>query len=514
MLSFINRHQDKIKGVLSGFDRSRFRGTLRFQANVRGLGAYLYQAKVLLKDFRDFAVGLTDSVRTATERLAEAAGRPVLYLPSSRDRKEDLAGAIARADGITEGLICVLSCVEPCLTFQVGPNRASKRLELRAHQGKCLHYYFYLQHPQLGLLHLRLQSWLPLTVHVCLNGRDWLARQLAAAGIGCVQRDNCFAHLDDFAQAQALADAQLRSDWGGLLAQVHPAHAQLWRGLPMPYYWSADETEWASDVVFHSAGALAGLYPALLLHGIGTFGSGDVLRFLGRQPVIRCSGPKVVHSDLKSRPEGTRIKHTLNRNSVKMYDKQQVVLRVETTVNDPRDLKSYRAKENAPEGPKSWQRLRKGVADLHRRAELSQGCNERYLEALAAVQAKQPLAEAVAPLCQPTTWHGRRLRALQPLGESDGALLAAVCRGEFALQGFRNRDLRRLLFGPTEPAAAQKRRQAMQVTRLIRLLRGHRLVQRVSKTQRYLLTDSGRQLLTAVLTARQADTAKLTELVA
>jgi hypothetical protein len=515
MLSFMTRHQDQIKGVLNGFDRLRFRGTLRFLANVRGLTAYLWQAQVLLKDFRDFALGLTDTLRAATERLAEAAGRPLLYLPSSRDRQEDHASALAQADGITEGLIGVLSCVEPGRTFQVGPNPARKRLELRAHQGKCLHYYVYLQHPQLGLCHLRLQTWLPFTLHICLNGREWLARPLAAAGVGFVQRDNCFTHLEDFAHAQRLADAQLRTDGDGLLnglvAAWHPAHAQLFGGRPMPYYWSADETEWASDVLFRSPEALAKLYPQLLRHGIQTFGSTDVLRFLGRKPVIRSYGAAVVQSDLKARPEGTRIKHTLNRNSVKMYDKQGVVLRVETTVNDPRDLKSYRAKEGAPDGPKSWQRLRKGVADLHRRAEVSQSANARYLEALASVEGRQPLADAVAALCQPATWRGRRLRALAPLGASDGRLLAAVSRGEFVLQGFRNRDLRRLLLGPGPGTAAEQRRQAMQVTRWIRLLRGPGLVQRVSKTHRYLLTDQGRQQITALLAARQADTAKLTE---
>src|SRR5262249_14966294 len=159
MLSFIRRHQDIIKGTLSGLDRVRFRGSLRFLANVRGLKAYLWQAQVLLKHFKDFALGLTDSIRSATLGLAQEHGRPVVYLPSSAERKEDRALAIASADGISQGLLCVLSCVEPCLSFQVGPNSQTKRLELRCHPAKCQHYYFYLLDPQLGLCHLRLQTW-------------------------------------------------------------------------------------------------------------------------------------------------------------------------------------------------------------------------------------------------------------------------------------------------------------------------------------------------------------------
>jgi ribosome-binding ATPase len=61
---------------------------------------------------------------------------------------------------------------------------AKHRLELRGRPQKCLHYYFYLQHPQFGFMHLRLQTWFPLSIHIALNGREWLARQLDAAGIG------------------------------------------------------------------------------------------------------------------------------------------------------------------------------------------------------------------------------------------------------------------------------------------------------------------------------------------
>src|SRR6058998_799025 len=90
-----------------------------------------------------------------------------------------------------------------------------------------------------------------------------------------------------------------------------------------------------------------------------------------------------VTSDLAQRPEGLRIKHRLNHNSIKMYDKQGSVLRVETTINDTRDMKVFRRAEGCRQGPRTWQKLRKGVADLQRRAKISQAANERYLEALA-----------------------------------------------------------------------------------------------------------------------------------
>ena len=82
----------------------------------------------------------------------------------------------------------------------------------------------------LGRCHLRLQSWYPFTVDVCLNGRAWLARQLDAEGLAYCRADNCFVALQDPGRAQALADAQLLADWPQLLQellrQAHPLHAR------------------------------------------------------------------------------------------------------------------------------------------------------------------------------------------------------------------------------------------------------------------------------------------------
>lgn len=516
MHTFLQRMPSEIKGTLSGFDRVRFRGTIRWLASLRGLGTYLWTMRVLLMNFKEWTMELTEQIAQATERLAEAAGRPVVYLESSRERKETRALDIARADGVTEGLIAVFKCVEPCQTFTVGGNRAAQKLVLQSKAGKCSHLYFYVLDPQLGPMHLRLQMWVPFSIHVCLNGRDWLARQLTRAVIGFDQRDNCFVDVDDLAQAQALLSQQLQTNWSGLLdglvARLHPAHRTMFTAPPLDYYWSAEETEWATDVLFRSPAALARVYPNLLRHATTTFGSRDVLRFLGQAPVVHRGTTREIVSSTLTRPEGTRVKHAINRNSIKMYDKQQSVLRVETTINNPRDMKVYRPKEGDPTGPKSWQRLRKGVADLHRRAEISQKSNERYLETLAAVEHDQPLGETVRPICQPTEWQGRRVRGLQPLGPDDSRLLAAVIRGEFALNGFRNRDLRPLLFGDDAVPADEARRQSAKITRLLRLLRGHGLIQKVPKTHRYTLTGPGRQTITALQIAQQTSTQQLAKL--
>lgn len=193
-----------------------------------------------------------------------------------------------------------------------------------------------------------------------------------------------------------------------------------------------------------------------------------------------------------------------------MYDKQGSVLRVETTLNDTRDFRVFRAQESQAGGPRSWRILRKGVADMHRRAEVGQAANERYLESLAAVQEKTPLGRLMQDLCRPVRWKGQRVRALNPLSAGDARLLETVNRGEFSINGFRNRDLRVRLCDPTSDPVKVKR-QAAAVTRQLRLLRAHGLIRKVPKTHRYVLSAKGRTAITAVLAARAADTNKLTE---
>jgi hypothetical protein len=229
--AFIKKHQADVTGILQGFDRLRLQGTLRSLYHPASMEAYLQLAHVLWKDFKTFTTGITARIRAASEGIARAAGRPFRYLPSVNLRKEDEAKKIALADGIDSGLIAVFGCVEPCRTYFMRGNRETKMLELKLQRGKCLHFYFYAYHPLFGFMHLRLQSWFPFLIHITLNGREWLARQMDAAGVRYERKQNCFTALEDVAKAQALFDRQLRTDWPAicncLVRDFHPVHEEI-----------------------------------------------------------------------------------------------------------------------------------------------------------------------------------------------------------------------------------------------------------------------------------------------
>jgi hypothetical protein len=171
MQAFIAKYSDKIQGVLSGFDRLIFRGSLRKIAYALGLNGYLWANHVLLKDFGSHANEISDRVKTAALRCAQESGRPIRYLPSSKDDKEEITRSIAQQDHIIEGPVCALTCVEPCLGFDIYRNRETKRLELVQRPRKCLYVYQYWEHPVLGWLHARIQTWFPFSIQIGINGR-------------------------------------------------------------------------------------------------------------------------------------------------------------------------------------------------------------------------------------------------------------------------------------------------------------------------------------------------------
>jgi len=519
---FIAKHAEHVIGRLSGFDRLVFRGTLRLLAHRGGLMSYLSGVHVLLKDFGAYAQGLTEQLKEASTALARRLARPVRYLASAAVNKEKIARDIMQADQIRRGLICVLSTVEPCLSYEIVRHRANQRIEIEPRRRKCLFLYHYQIHPRLGFMHARIQTWFPFAIQVCLNGREWLARDMDAAGLGHERRDNCFTWLQHPERAQRLMDRQVRSDWPDLLAGIahslNPMHQTMFADVPIDYYWSTHQSEWATDILFRDQAALARLYPKLVHHGLTTFLSADVLRFLGRK--VPSSGlpnqnlRAEIVSDLKRRAEGVRIKHRVGDNSVKMYDKCGNVLHVETTINDVSQFQTFRAPEGKPDAPPRWQLMRKGIADLHRRAEVSQACNERYLTALASVENTTSLGELAARLCRPVTYKGRRVRALNPHAPGDAALLAAISRGEFTLNGLRNQDLRRLLFAQPARTKQQQKRQSAAISRKLHLLRAHRLIRKLPPTHRYHLTDAARTVVTALMAARNANTQHLTKMAA
>jgi len=511
-------YKNKIMGAISGLDRIRFRGTLRWLANQSGLSTFMSHKHILLKNFGGWVASLTAMIRQSSQAAANKLGIETVYLNRSNTDKEKLARQIAQSKGIKEGSICTFSAVELCIAPMVKGNKKKKKLELVMAQRKCIFIYHYFNDPVFGFGHVRIQSWVPFNVFICLNGRHWLEKQLLKEGIGYIKDGNCFPWIEDIDKAQYLLDSQLRTDWMKMLNRLTfkscPALADVISPLKPEYYWSADETEWATDIMFDSVNSLDELYPSLLHHAMRVSDSPSIMKYFGRRNLAG-SFPNEVISDYRQRYEGIRVKHWRNHNSVKMYNKSGSILRIETTINKTRDFKVFRHPDDDKQRPASWQKMRKGVSDLHRRCQVSQQCNERYCDALAAAQVNEKLKEVAGSACNKIRKKGKIYRGLNPWNKEDYRLLMFLSKGENTINGFRNKHLRQWLYPQSEKAdKVELKKYSGRTTRRIKLLRIHGLIRKVPRANRYVLTEKGQKFSCALMTASAIDIKALTEMAA
>ena len=501
MERFLKRHKDRISGIIAGFDRILFQGTLQSICHLKGMDIFLASQKVLYKDFSDFAQRLSNQIKSHAEALAEKAKRPIIYLQSPKQSKEEFVKQVLKKEPVKEGLICVLKCVELCHSYGIEKNKKKKQIDLVMKQRQCLHLYFYYLDREFGFMHVRLQTWFPFTIQVYINGREYLAKQMDKRGIGYEQRENSFTWIENITKAQAIIDKLVERKWEKVLAtfalRLNPV-IEARRGVSLrKYYWSVRQCEYATDLIFKDKRTLAEIYPSLVSHAIEQFNSKDVLRFLQRKTNIRFKGE--VKTNLRERIEGVRVKHWCEENSIKMYDKQGSILRIETTINNPKRFKVCRNVRRGRRMVNRWLPMRKGVVDIRRRAELARSANERYLEALSVVGEIKPSSQLLDTVSKPVEKDGRRYRALRPICPKEGELFEAIMRGEFLLQGFRNKDLRAQL--PLYNAGA--------ITRSLRLLRAHKLIHKVYGTNYYRITKLGQEIISTALKFRRSDIALL-----
>lgn len=508
MDTFLKVHAEDVVGKIETFDRMIFKGHLTRFFPEGAFTRFLHSQGVLLKDFSAYVQKATAAVKERAKALAAEAGRPFEYLATAHTRvsgksKEELAREIAERDGIKEGLIAVFSTLELCSSFDVRGNSKTHRLEVVRAPRKCLYLYFYLIDREFGFMHVRLQTWFPFEIQIYINGREWLARQLDRRGLGYRRADNTFTAIDDMAVATRLCARFAHRRWEKLLSvfarRVNPHLSHIQRARFGGYYWCLDQSEYATDVMFKSRARLEAVYPDLRRMALTCLGAEDVLRFLSRKLHGNFKGE--VGTDSKRRLEGWRIKHRMKRNSIKMYDKVSV-LRIETTINNPREFTILRPQVRGRRTIWRWMPMGKGVQFLWRYAELSRLANHRYLEALASAPLQGKAVAELDDLCRSRTRRGRHVPGLNPVAADTVALFQAALDGAHCLNGFRNRDLQLRIY-PTAPSSHDEaRRRTARLSRAIARLRHHGLVAKLPASRRYRPTNRGRRLMGAAVAYR------------
>jgi len=521
MNMFVAKFRDVVKGILTGFDRIVFKGTILPLMDAKGAMSFCRAHGIRNKDFKSWAMEQTAQVVESAQCYSQThCGQDIQAILSSKIRKEDLAHQRQRELAIASGLIGVWSAMESCWSFKARYSAQAGHPQLHRDWTKCKHLYFYFDHEQYGFMNIRLQTWFPYHIQIALNGREWLRRSLEQEGVDFVARGNKFVHIDDYALAQGLLDHQLDTRWepmlGKFLATVFPAKRAI-LGPHLSYYWTLWQSEWATDLIYPSPKDLAPIMDSLLRHAFMT-GTGErVLRYLDR-PLKKNGTPRAnmnheVTSRLLDFHDGLRVRHWVDGNSVKCYNELNV-LRVEMTMNQPGMFRVHRHPQGqGSNAPKRLLPLRKGVADIVVRTQVSQDVNNRFMDNLAAAQCETPVCALLDEVVKPLKKEGRHVRALDPTGK-DRALLQALRDPAFGIAGLCNRQLREKLSGKPGYHGMTEKQLSAKLSRQLRLLRDHGLIRKMPRQKRYLMTQKGRELTTALDALLAASTKQLMSIAA
>lgn len=495
MCKMIDQYADKIKGQFSFFDRMIINGYFRPLLSEQARIGYLYSMGIPLRDFTEYFKGVTDRLLKQIEDSAGELARPVVYLPSAKDRKEDIARGFLLSDPVDEGLICVLKTLESCRTAKV-VGREGKQF-LKSSHTKCLHYYLYYLDREFGFMFVKIQTWFPFNIQVYINGRELMKHVFSANGISFQCYDNSFTDISDVAKAQELADkfdsARLCRNLDAFARSLNPFLDTVCKKFGQGYFWCVDQCEFATDIMFQERSCLEDIYPSLVGHAFYDLSCTDVFTFMGRKPDPRFQGEAV--SDYKKRPIGCRVKFRLKSNSVKVYDKCSV-LRIETTINDPHEFKVFgTVRHRDGTESKQWKPMGKSISNLYRYAEVSKACNLRFLDSLVDIVPVKSVQQQISSVCSGKTVKGKRVPGFNVWSPDVVRIMETVCDGRYLVSGFRNRDIGKAIF----PGIQNAKKLSSKTSRTLKKLRQHGLIKKVPRSRRYHVTSKGRQIMGVLL---------------
>jgi hypothetical protein len=478
--SLTERYDDRIAGVLSCYDRIVITGTLPTVCYAEGMTRFLYANGIRIFDYPAFAQTLRDRVRDGAAAAA-ATGATIEHLTKSHIRKEAVVERVLKQRGDHPGLVHIISAMETCDAYRPWHDKETHKTFIRPDSGKCLHYYFYFMDAAFGLIYLRVPTYCPFRLQFYCNGHSWLARRLAAEGIGHTMADNAFVGINDWSRAQELAD-EFSPD---LLHRALDRYAE--QCCPVAdvfghsYHWSLMQVEYATDLAFRSATTLGPLYEQLVRESVISVKADQVASFLGHRITPQLA--QEIGSQFSTRIEGTCVKHRFGKASIKMYDKAGIVLRIETTANDVSFFKHHRKVEHR-RGPatRDLAPVKKSIYSLIDLREILLGCNKRYLAHLSALDDFSAGVRALDRLTKPRDVDGKTVKGINFFEPGDTALLEALQNPRVNIAGIRRADLLPDLemFSPGR------------LSRQLRRLRDIGVIKRVKGTYRYYLTKAGR----------------------
>lgn len=480
-----NRYFENIIGVLSCYDRIVIKGTLPTICYAEGMARYLTTNQIKLFDYVKFAEPFREKIKAHAEKLATKYSLPIEFIRSSNARKEDIAKK--HFDNSKLGLVCILSAMEACPTYRPWHDKASGKTFLKSAQGKCLHYYFYFNDPDIGFGYVRVPTWCPFQLQIYFNGHNIVANQLSKKNIGYSMVDNAFDYIEHFEKAQKISNALDVNKLFKKLEWLSKLYCPVHQEFGETYHWSMMQVEYATDIVFDSSATLKPIYDDLIATAIHTVKPANICTFFGQKLHGNYEGEMGNHYNI--RLEGSRIKHTMGPVSIKMYDKFNKILRIETTVNDVSFFKHYRTVEHR-DGSTSQEQasMKKNIYSLPILADLTGAANGRYLEFISAIEDHTIGKKKLEKITTSKVENDRTYKGFNFFEKIDQSILIHLTSGEFNISGFRKKNFTQRF----------KKLSSFQISRIFKRLRVIGLIKKVTATYKYYITRLGKE---AILTA-------------
>ena len=302
-----------------------------------------------------------------------------------------------------------------------------------------------------------------------------------------------------FLKIQTL-NKKISDSFYGLIKKINNLLPNIEKVFSHSCYWCIDQCEFATDINFKSRSDLSSFYKTLVETTYFAFSSEDIYSFFGRNvSKIHTFRKGEIISDLRNRYQGYRIKFKINNNQIKMYDKGNN-LRIEVTINNPKDFKILKEKEKLInhkefETVKEWVPMGKSIANLYRYIEISKSITKRYIEAIPEIDVNEISIEEVTKISTSKEVKGRRYSGFNVLEQETLLLFQIIASGDFLINGFNNKNVRQRYFKENSEIA----KNINKITRLFSKLRAHGIIKKVARKNKYYLTNDGRKLISNVL---------------
>ena len=454
-MNIIDWKQEKIKGILSTFDRIIIKGYSLQLSNINQMGYFLSHNNVLLKDFGEYAEKVTKSLCEHIENIAKINNRPYQFLYGNDIDKGELARKILQENPIQDGLIGIFSNFEVFSTKKKKKNGKNKKLELKWCPRKCKYYYLYYFDKDFGFMHIKIQSWFPFMVQIYINGHEWLKQQLIKENISFEMYNNSFSYIENIPKAQEIADkiidSKISDKFDSMIKEINNFLPTIEETFSHGYFWCLAECEYSTDIIHDSRESIDDYFKSLVENAFYTFKCDDVMSFFGRK--LKNTGFQFkgeITSDLRKRNQGFRLKHKMKSNQIKMYDKGYSI-RIETTINDPHEFKILKDVEKIVDHKeivteKKWLPMGKSIANLYRYAEVCKAINTRYINALPIPTEKEIVINKLENISNRKEINNRIYTGFNLFNKDDIRLFNILADAGLLINGFTNKILRSRYF--------------------------------------------------------------------